>query len=286
MARWVRISSSFFRDPKIRKLSLDAKTLFVASLCYCSEQMTDGIVDDSMLRLLAAEVDVDPDPEIPKSIGDAGLWERHQDVGWRVLRFLDYNPSREEELNRLEASRERAARFRARRKSESDVTRDTARDATRKKRVSNTTTIRNEKSSSSSSGVTNTGVTNAFVTPFGERVVDQEEEEEEKESINHALRILAERDATRYADHGGRISNRNRFIAKCISTRREIHGVELNKLHQDHPNWDAKRLAETVEPTRPPGKEDCPLCGELFAGRHICSSLDGGIFDPADEGEE
>ena len=50
---WTPLAVDFFADPTIRKVGRDAALLYVAGLCYCQEHLTDGVIPDGSVGLLA-----------------------------------------------------------------------------------------------------------------------------------------------------------------------------------------------------------------------------------------
>lgn len=110
---WVRIEDGFFRHRKVVDLSKDAKLLFIAGLCHCADQTTDGFISIASLRVIAAFVDVKP--ATAALLVDAGLWHKEA-AGFRVHDYLDYQPSAEDERKRKAENAERVRRWRESRK--------------------------------------------------------------------------------------------------------------------------------------------------------------------------
>lgn len=106
---WVRIEDGFFRHRKVIDLSKDAKLLFIAGLCHCSDQTTDGFISTASLRLIAASVDVKP--QVASLLVDVGLWHKQAD-GHTVHDYLDYQPSAEDERRRKAENADRVKRWR------------------------------------------------------------------------------------------------------------------------------------------------------------------------------
>lgn len=140
---WLRLDDGFPRHRKVRRLSHVAFRLHVSAMCWCAEQLTDGLI-------LATEIDDVSDlsaKELAKALPELtsrGLWDTRAD-GWVIHDYLDYNPSREKVLAEREAAAVRQAAYRD------------------KKR-------RNAVSNGVSNAVTN-GVTHASVTPTPSRPV-------------------------------------------------------------------------------------------------------------------
>jgi hypothetical protein len=92
---WVKLDDGFFGHPKVQRAGRDAAQLFLASLCYSSSYLTDGVVDKSALGAVSALVGI-PNrvaKTLPSQLCNAGLW---RDCGdhWEINDYLEYNPSR------------------------------------------------------------------------------------------------------------------------------------------------------------------------------------------------
>lgn len=109
---WVKLDDQFFRHPKARIAGRNGRELFLAGLCYCAAQLTDGFIPDAMTRPLLAEAEV-PFATVAVLVA-VGLWEPTEG-GHRVHDFLEYQPS----ADRVKAERE-AARIRKRRQRDDD----------------------------------------------------------------------------------------------------------------------------------------------------------------------
>ncbi len=111
---WVKIDDGFFRHPKIRAAGRDARDLYLAALCYCNENLTDGFVPDYEVRRLSAEADID-DPKSalaslchPRGFGSS-LWTSVPG-GYHVHDYHDYQPSRADVLRLKEIRAEAGSR--------------------------------------------------------------------------------------------------------------------------------------------------------------------------------
>jgi len=112
---WARVDDKLHSSIKWRMASRSARALWVTSLSWCMDQLTDGFVPKEMLKHL------DGKPAEVASLVRVGLWEE-VDGGWLFHDWLDYQPSREQVLaERAAASeRQRKARERAKAKREAD----------------------------------------------------------------------------------------------------------------------------------------------------------------------
>lgn len=117
---WVRLDDRFPGHPKIRRVGPLGMALHVAALCHCSEYLTDGIIDRSVLAALidlSEFVGVRKLAITPQVLADrlvlAGLWERSEDgEQYAVHDYLAYNPSRDTVLREREAAKVRMDRRR------------------------------------------------------------------------------------------------------------------------------------------------------------------------------
>lgn len=91
---WVRIDDQFFRHPKATAAGRDGRSLFIAGLCYCASQLTDGHITKAALMLVAADAGVKH--TVAKTLVECGLWVEDGRHGFFVHDFLEYNPSADE----------------------------------------------------------------------------------------------------------------------------------------------------------------------------------------------
>lgn len=94
---WVKLDDQILAHPKIVRAGRDARDLFIAGLCYCSSQLTDGVIPSEALRMLGALADVvDPQAAVQRLL-EVGLWEQAGDTydTYHVHDYLDYQPTRE-----------------------------------------------------------------------------------------------------------------------------------------------------------------------------------------------
>lgn len=98
--QWTPLSVDLFRDPKVRKAGRDAALLFVASLCYCQDQLTDGHIPADHLAVLAAEAWTKPGAA--KALVAHGLWVE-DNGGYLVARWGEWNRPAAEVRESIEA---------------------------------------------------------------------------------------------------------------------------------------------------------------------------------------
>lgn len=100
-------SRKFLSIPKRSRFA--AVGLWTVAGSWCADELTDGLVPDYMLEAWGAP------PSAPKSLVDAGLWER-ESGGYLFCNWLEYQPRKADVDAEREASRERMRELRARRK--------------------------------------------------------------------------------------------------------------------------------------------------------------------------
>ncbi len=108
---WFKVQDQFFAHPKVIDLSKDAKLLYLAGLAYCHEHLTDGVLSQAALRMVAATVDV-PSGETVAGLTHAGLWEVIED-GYCVHDYLDYQEPAATTRKKREEARARSRELRA-----------------------------------------------------------------------------------------------------------------------------------------------------------------------------
>ena len=109
---WLRVDDGFWKHPKVQDVELAPIGLHVLALSYCADNLTDGRVPDGWVRR-----QVMGDTAIPEALVDAGLWD-HDDDGYSVHDYLDYNPSRAEVEAKRDVARERMRKVRGSRSRE------------------------------------------------------------------------------------------------------------------------------------------------------------------------
>lgn len=87
---WVKLDDQFFRHPKSVAVGKDGRALYIAGLCYCASQLTDGWIAQGALPLVAADANVRP--SVARALERFGLWEEGIGGFW-VHDYLKYNPS-------------------------------------------------------------------------------------------------------------------------------------------------------------------------------------------------
>lgn len=110
---WVRLDDQFHMRPRVRSAGPEGRALFIAGLCYSSQNLTDGHLPAPAIPLVAAMAEVAP--SVADRLVEIGLWDSAPD-GYQIIDFLSYNPSRQQVIAEREAGAERQRRSRASRK--------------------------------------------------------------------------------------------------------------------------------------------------------------------------
>ncbi len=118
---WVKLDTSYLRNPKVAPLHPAAKLLHVASILWTAEHLTDGYVPPTALRTLCDDVPIAVRwrRHHASALMRAGLWEPVVGTGggWMVHDFVTHNHTstrayveRERELaaERMRRMRERS----------------------------------------------------------------------------------------------------------------------------------------------------------------------------------
>lgn len=90
---WVRVEDLFPEHPKVLRAGPSAAWLFVAGLCYCARNLTDGTIPDQALPGLGQYGTLRA-RHLARILVDVNLWER-VDGGYCVHNYLEFQPSRE-----------------------------------------------------------------------------------------------------------------------------------------------------------------------------------------------
>lgn len=114
---WVKLDDAFFTDQRAVRAGPDGRALYLAGLCFCARNETDGRIDSEALPVIAALAGVPQD--VAARLITIGLWTQRDDC-WVVPNYLRYNPSREqlEAKRAADAERQRRSRSESRRDSE------------------------------------------------------------------------------------------------------------------------------------------------------------------------
>jgi hypothetical protein len=83
---WARMDDKMHGDPKILRAGNAATGLFVRSISYACDQLTDGFVPEAWSKANGKPAEI-------KALVETGLWKK-VDGGYAIVKFLDYNRTR------------------------------------------------------------------------------------------------------------------------------------------------------------------------------------------------
>lgn len=92
---WAKLDDQFFYNKKIAQVDGPAKLLYIASLVYTANQLTDGFLPERAVRFIASTADVANCQEFARQLLDVGLWDATDD-GYQIHDYLEWNPSKEQ----------------------------------------------------------------------------------------------------------------------------------------------------------------------------------------------
>ena len=103
---WIKLDDGFPTNPKILPLSDAAFRLYIEGLCYSGKYLTDGFLNEAIVRRLGD----------PTELVEAGIWESIEG-GFQILNYTEYQTPKAEVEKKREQGRERLARFKEKRVS-------------------------------------------------------------------------------------------------------------------------------------------------------------------------
>lgn len=107
---WVRLDDGMFTHRKLVDVSVEARWLLVASICYANQNATGG----KLSRRAAETVGMIAEPAVAiQELLAVVLWEP-DGAGYLIHDYLQYQPTREKILADRAANASRQARHRAR----------------------------------------------------------------------------------------------------------------------------------------------------------------------------
>jgi hypothetical protein len=115
MALYAKIDVALARDPRMIAAGPLGRLLYVQTILYCRENLTDGSVDKLVLPLIA--IDIPSPAKHMRRLTELGALEQ-TGVGWQIPEAVwrRYNPMRSEvdDIRRADAERKKSYRDRAR----------------------------------------------------------------------------------------------------------------------------------------------------------------------------
>lgn len=131
---WARIDDQFPNHPKVASLGslmLPCIGLHTFAICYCNSYLTDGFIPAPQVARLAGDVTLLLPSGKPEELVDrlvnSGLWEKRRG-GYFIHDFLEYNPSRDDVIQKREQISQRVSRFRERKQNERNAVGNTGRN--------------------------------------------------------------------------------------------------------------------------------------------------------------
>lgn len=101
------MANDCYRHRKFLRLSTTARGLWAMGLAYCSDNLTDGYVDEEALALIAPDLfRTDSTRKVLEELVEAGLWVVDGD-GWRVHDYDEMQTTRADVEQRRQRDRER-----------------------------------------------------------------------------------------------------------------------------------------------------------------------------------
>ena len=108
---WFKVDDKLHSHPKWIGLGKGAKALWVSAGSWSSDQLSNGFVPKTVLKLLQGTA------REAQQLCDANLW-RTVDGGWEFVDWLDWQPSREKVLANRQKEADRKALWREKKKGE------------------------------------------------------------------------------------------------------------------------------------------------------------------------
>ena len=105
---WVKLEDGFYTHPKLLSVSVSARWLFVAALCFSNQNATDGVVSVGAADGIGC---IQHARRAVEELVAAGLWEPDPE-GYRIHDYHLYQPSREKILHDRALAAERQAKWR------------------------------------------------------------------------------------------------------------------------------------------------------------------------------
>lgn len=121
---WVKLDDRYFSNGKIRRVSIGARLLHVASMCHCAAALSDGLIPLGDLLMVQAACGV-TDARSVAELVEVGLWDEDFErgnvvgngvtnavTGYRVHDYLEYNPPSARVIANREATKVRVDKYR------------------------------------------------------------------------------------------------------------------------------------------------------------------------------
>lgn len=258
MAGWVKLDEGFFLHPKALAAGRDARDLYLAALCWSSQQQTDGLVPAHTLPLIASLAGVPDADQAAYRLCEVRLWE-NDPAGWVIHDFLAHQQSKEERetYRQRERDRKQAARDALKAQQVPEPVRpESARNPQRSPQdVRSRDQKRSDKTSSSSSSTSS----------HQQRQPDVDDDDQSKK-LNETMDLVGQH----LAATNGRSNPQGYAATVTRDTRRRDQMAELITAnpHRD-PAWLAD---EHLGRQHPP--DECTNCHALYHTADRCPLKD------------
>lgn len=103
---WIKLHNDALLHKRVRKLTHQAKITWIYSLCYCNQNLTDGILDQLDLDTICDLMRVDQDEVVPELIR-MELFFKSDESQYEIRDYLDYQTSKSQIEGRRSADRKR-----------------------------------------------------------------------------------------------------------------------------------------------------------------------------------
>lgn len=114
---WAKSDDHEPLHPKVFRAGLIAYGFFQAAKCYCSRNLTDGLLPVCDLGLVFPGVTHPQAVKLAVKLAECQLFEVVDEHHYRVHDYLDYNPSREQVMAEREAVKRRIGDWRSRKRN-------------------------------------------------------------------------------------------------------------------------------------------------------------------------
>jgi len=115
---WIKLDDGFPEHRKALQAGDDGCWMFVAGLCYCGRNLTDGFIPDAQVARLTG---LRNPMKSAQRLVDAGLWDA-TDGGFHIHDYAEYQPTKEQVRNRRDATADRVRKHRSNSVTDQEVT--------------------------------------------------------------------------------------------------------------------------------------------------------------------
>lgn len=233
---WVKLDDQFFTNSKAQAAGRDGRDLFIAGLCYCSANLTDGAIPKSALPIVAAMAGVRQTAS--KALVTTGLWTE-DDSTFHVHDYLEHQSSKEKIEAERDRSRQRKERFRERQRNA--------------KRNGGGNAVPNGGGTENATGPRRPLEAEAEADPLHRSTGATGPPDHLEEDLIAVCGLISERKLKARADQGGRPPDSpSAWLAKVIATDIARLRPAHRTLRDEHPDWTIEDLADELDPQTAP----------------------------------